>query len=900
MEIAVSPREWHHLPLVEVVRHLDTDPEFGLSNAEAMRRLQHYGPNELRGEEKNIVLRLIIDQFKDAFVIMLIFAALASYIVGEPIDAVLIFILVAFSATLGFVQEYRAEKAVEALKKMAAPTAIVIRDGVERTIPSREVVPGDILILKEGDRVPADARLIESVSLKLDEASLTGESTPVSKRIIVVERETPVADRSNMVFMGTYVVFGHGKGVVTSTGMKTEFGRIAGAVAAVEEEKTPLKLKLKVFTKKLGVVIIGLCISIFVLEVFKQDFVVSFIVDALLTAIALAVSAVPEALPGLVTITLALGARELATLGAIVRKLASAETLGSVTYICADKTGTLTKGEMTVRRLFVNGNFIEVTGSGYDPKGEFLLAGKRIKPKDDEHVERLLSIGALCNNARYDEEKCEIIGDPTEGALLVSAVKAGINLDELKKRYRRIGEIPFSSERKKMTTIHFWAGKMLAFVKGAPEVILELCTWIFESGEFKRITEEERKRLLRVNEEMASEGLRVLGMAYRELPEGMKEFEEETVERELIFVGFQGMMDPPRKEAIRAIALCKRAGIKNIMITGDHKLTAIAVAKELGMLSEGEENRVLTGTELERLSPEEYDKIVDKIVIYARVSPIHKLRIVEALKKKGEIVAMTGDGVNDAPALKRADIGVAMGITGTDVSKEAADMVLSDDNYATLVKAIEKGRAIYDNIRKYLRFLIACNFDELIVVGFWTLLGFPLPLLPTQILFINLVTDGPPALALSVDIPEEDMMERPPRDPKKGIFHGMLHFILASAIAQAIGGSICFAYGLFICGSYAKAVTMTFLQASLFELFVIWNCRSETHSLWRLGRRALHNRFLVLGVLLCLLLTISLPYLPFIRPALRVVPLNLFEWALVFITASWGLIILPEYLMSTQ
>ena len=891
--ISVSDQSWHSLEVKEALRRLNTDKKVGLTKDEASQRLEKFGPNVLRGEKKRRLLQLVIDQFKDAFVIMLLFACAASCIIGEATDAIMIAIIVVLATVIGFIQEYRSEKALEAMRKLTAPTARLIRDGEEAIVPSMEVVSGDIVLLEAGDRVPADARLFEIASLRTDEAPLTGESTPVEKSMGVLDAKTPVADRKNSVFMGTHTVFGHAKAVVTSTGMNTEFGKIAGAVQAMEAEKTPLKSKLDVFAKKLGAIIIGLCVVIFALEIVEHGVEVHALVEGFMTAIALAVSAVPEALPALVIVTLALGARDLARRNALVRKLSSAETLGSTTIICADKTGTLTKGEMTVRRLYANRQSVEVTGVGYESKGEFHLGGGVTNPQED-HLKLLLRIGILCNNASYDGQK--ISGDPTEGALIVAATKAGIKKDALETQFPRVDEIPFSSERKRMTTIHTTPkGGKVAYIKGAPEVILEHCTHIFEDGKVKKLTKDKKKEVLKVNEKMATEALRILGMAYRELPDTMQQFTEKNVERDLTFVGLEGMIDPPREEAVKAVALCKQAGIKNVVITGDHKLTAIAIAKELGIMESGKRDIALTGPELDELSDEEYEKMVEDVVVYARVSPMHKLKIVDALKKKREIVAMTGDGVNDAPALKRADIGVAMGITGTDVSKEAADMVLADDNYATLVNAVRGGRTIYDNIRKYIRFLIACNFDELLVIGGWTLAGFPLPLLPIQILWINLVTDGPPAIALSVDPPAKGIMEKPPRDPEAGIFHGMFAFILVSFICQSLGSTICFAYGMFVLDSYEKAITMTFLQAALFELFVVWNCRSETHSVWRLGRSGLRNKFFVLSTIACIILTVSLPYIPVIGPAFYTVPLSIYEWAFVLFVASWGLwIVLPE------
>jgi len=914
----MTDQGWHSLQVQQVEQKLDTDIKHGLDPSKVEQRLEKFGSNVLQETESRGILDLIIGQFKDAFIIMLLIAAALSYFIGQIegdgiVDTALISIIVALSAVIGFIQEYRSEKALEAMRKMTAPTAKVLRGGKKVSIPSKEIVPGDIVLLDAGDRVPADGRLFDAASLKTDEAPLTGESTPVEKSLGVLDSRTPVADRENCVFMGTHTVFGHGRAIITRTGMDTEFGKIAGAVQSLEEKKTPLKTKLDKFAKKMAFIIIGLVFVIFLIEIFENVVLVEnvtqagwvdAVVEAVMTSIALAVSAVPEALPALVIVTLALGARELADRNAVVRKLASAETLGSTTVICADKTGTLTRGEMTVRKLYSNNQILDVTGVGYSSKGDFSLEGETFDPLEDTHFNLLLKIGTLCNHAEYDGEK--ISGDPTEGALIVASAKEGMNREELQEDFPLLDEIPFSSKRKRMTTIHKTSEEgNVAYVKGAPEVVLEYSTHVFEDGQVKKLTPSKKQKILKLNEDMASQALRMLGMAYRVLPDEVNDFTSKNVEKELIFVGLEGLMDPPREEAKEAVKLCKKAGIKNVMITGDHKLTAVAIAKELGIMKSGD--IALTGTELDELSEEEYEEIVEDVRVYARASPMHKLKIIDALKEKGEIVAMTGDGVNDAPALKQADIGVAMGITGTDVSKEAADMVLADDNYATLVNAVGGGRSIFDNIRKYIRYLISTNFDELAVIGSWAIIGpwlgleKSLPLLPIQILWINLVTDGTTAIALRVDSPAEDIMERPPRDPKAGIFQGMLLFILAAFVCQSIGSSLCFAYGNFVLGSYDKAVTMVFLQASLFELSMVWNCRSETQSVWSLGRKSLKNKFFVLGTLACLVLTVSLPYMPVVGPAFGLTILSPMEWAIVLFVASWGLwIVLPELFMRKE
>ena len=884
---------YHAMEIDEVLRSLETSRE-GLSSEEAQRRLQKFGYNELVERGRVTPLQIFLNQFKDVFVIMLLIATAISFLIGELIDASTIAAIVILNSVVGFVQEYRSEKAMEAMKKLTAPKARVIRDGKETIIPAREVVPGDIIVLESGDRIPADGRLLEIVDLKTDEAVLTGESTPVGKTTDVVDEETPVADRKNSVFMATHVIYGRGRAVITSTGMQTEFGKIAEMVQAVEEEETPLKQKLERFAKVLGIIIVVVCAvifatelyEIFILQVHAEADAVKNIIDAFETSVALAVSAVPEGLPAVVTVSLALGARELAKRNAIIRRLASAETLGATTIICSDKTGTLTKGEMTVRKIYVDGDMIDVTGVGYEPKGDFILNGKPVDPKADDALHLLLRAGTLCTNAQYDGKS--ILGDTTEGALIVAAAKAGLTKKELEAAYPRVHEVPFTSERKRMTTVHKTPeGKTVAYVKGAPEIVLERCTHILKDGKIEKLNEDARKTILATNEKMASEALRVLGVAYRELPDdAIEKIDDDTVEKNLVFVGLMGMIDPPREEAKEANRLCQQAGIKTVMITGDHKLTAVAIARELGML---QSSMVLTGAELDRMSDEEFEKIVEDVTVYARVSPEHKLRIVRALKKKGHIVAMTGDGVNDAPALKQADIGVAMGITGTDVTREAADMVLADDNFATIVKAVEGGRAIYDNIRKFSFFLMRCNFDELAVIGIFALTGLQLPLTAGMILWINLVTDGGPALALSMDPPDKDIMKRPPRNPDEGILHGRLASIIVSFITQFLGTAVLFYIAFYIWGRpLGEARAIAFTQATLRELVIVWNCRSERHNAFKVGFTS--NKFLLLAVMISAIGTMLIPYTGLFGTA----PLDLIDWAMVIPVALSGFLMLPE------
>ncbi|MGB9717711.1 MAG: cation-translocating P-type ATPase [Thermoproteota archaeon] len=935
-------RPWYAMSVEEVLKELGVSRE-GLSSQEASERLKKYGPNEIKEVKRRTALQMFLDEFKDVFIILLIAATIFSAIVGyyemlqggefmeSFADVITISAIVVLCAVTGFVQEYRAEKAVEALKKLAAPKARVIRDGEEIFIPASEVVPGDILALEAGDHVPADARIIEAVELKANEAVLTGESTPVGKELTVLKEDAPVSERKNMVFSATHIVYGRGKAVAVATGMNTEFGKIAEMVQTAEEEETPLQKKLDRFASKIAKIVIAVCVLIFALEAFEvimqMHFEIEGFIQAFMSSIALAISAVPEGLPAIVTIALALGAREFAKRNAIVRRLSSAESLGAVTVICSDKTGTITKGEMTVRQIYVDGKLVEVTGVGYEPKGEFRVGDDPIEPRGSLGL--LLRIGALCNNAslrRNDQNNAwEVFGDPTEGALIVSAAKAGLGKEALEKSFPRIGEIPFTSERKRMTTIHKTPeGEVHAYMKGAPEIVLERCNRILENGEEKVLTEERRRRVLEVNEKLAGNALRLLAMAYRRLPETMLEHhDDEAVEREMVFVGLQGMIDPPREEAVEANKLCQKAGIKTVMITGDHRLTAVAVAKEVGIFKDGD--LVLTGGELDKLSDEEFEKIVEKVTVYARVSPEHKLRIVNALKKKGHIVAMTGDGVNDAPAVKAADVGVAMGITGTDVTKEASDLILTDDNFATIVKAVEQGRVIYDNIRKYGRFLLACNFDELLVIGTFAILGgifgeamFPLPLLPAMILWINLVTDGAPAVALATDPPDMDVMDRPPRKPEESILHGMGAFIIASFILQATGTILVFCLEYYVWPShpwmlpggiidevareltYREATTTAFVQAAMFELFVVWNCRSEKHSVWRMGRKAFENKFFVTADLVSVALTLGITYIPITQQLFHLTGLSLMDLVYVIGVASWGLFIFPELFMGRK
>jgi len=794
-------------------------------------------------------------------------------------------------ASLGFFQEYRTEKALEALKKMAAPKAFVIRDGKEKEILTRDIVPGDIILLNVGQKIPADARIIEGLSLKIDESMLTGESTPVEKTIDSIPLDTPITEMSNMVFAGTIVVHGKGKAIVTSTGMNTEFGKIAKLLQTVKVVKTPLEIKMQQIGKWLGIAALFVVAIISALGLLRGYEAL----EMLIWGVSLAVAAVPEALPAVVTGALAIGTHRMAKRKAIVRKLPAVETLGCTTVICADKTGTLTKAEMTVRKIFFNDGIIHVTGVGYEPKGNFLKNNELIDKDEidkDEHLSLLLKAALLCNDAslKKNGKSWHIVGDPTEGALVVLAMKAGLSQEIIRKEYPRIGEISFTSERKLMTTIHSTPeGEKLAFAKGAIEVLLKKCTKVLRNGKIVSLEENEKEKILENNEQMAKDALRVLGIAYKRLPKELEEFSEEKVENDLVFLGLIGMIDPPREEAIQAIHLCEKAGIKVKMITGDHKLTAIAIAKELGLLKENE--LVITGAELDRLSDEDFEKIVENVAVYARVSPEHKLRIVKALKKNGHIVAMTGDGVNDAPALKNSDIGIAMGITGTDVTKEASDMILADDNFATIVAAIEEGRAIYDNIKKYLMYLLSCNIGEILIMAIATLIGFPLPLLALHILWVNLVTDGLPALALGIEPAEIDIMERLPRSPKESIFYGIKGIILAIAMLMAF--TTLTIYSWFLKESLIKARTMAFATIVMFELFISFGCRSERHPIIKIG--PFKNKFLVISVIASALMLLFVIHIPTIGTLFKTTRLTLNDWTIVLMASPSGLIAIEAW-----
>ena len=889
--------DWYALREEEVLRALRSD-RGGLDQGEATGRLEKCGPNVLMEEEKTTSFKIFLGQFKNFLILILVAAVVVSAAIGEVFDAGVIFAIVVACAVLGFIQEYRSEKAIQALKKMAAPTAKVLRNGREEEIPATEIVPGDIILLGTGDRVPADARIIEAAGLTLDESSLTGESVPVQKTTEPIQQgELAVGDRANMVFSATVVTYGRGKGVVTATGMGTEFGRIAGMIQEVEEKKTPLEERLDHIGKWLGILCLAVVAVVFLLEVFLRG---ASLLEMFIWSVSLAVAAVPEALPAVVTGSLAIGVQRMARNNAIVRRLPAVETLGCTTVICSDKTGTLTKNEMTVRKIYVDGSLTEVTGVGYEPKGGFVRDGGPLDPKVERGLESLLKAMVLCNDSKLvrSNESWSILGDPTEGALLVVAQKGRIDAEQLRATHSRIGEIPFESERKRMTVICRGEGKeSIAWVKGAPEAILSQSTHIVRDGRVEALSGEEKRAILAVNEGFASEALRVLGGAYRDLREPMEGYTAENVEKDLIFLGLMGMIDPPREEVKDAMTSCTAAGIRPVMITGDHKLTAMAVARELRQLEgeslQGGKAVALSGVELDRLSDEEFEELVEEIAVYARVSPEHKLRIVKAWQKKGEVVAMTGDGVNDAPALKQADIGVAMGITGTDVTKEASDMTLTDDNFATIVRAIEEGRGIYNNIKKYLIFLLSCNVGEILILGLTGLLGLPLPLIALHILWVNLITDGLPALALGVDPHEPDLMELPPRDPKESIFTRKIQWYIAGLAVNIFLGLFPLFYWYWKAEGLVKAQTMVLVTIILFEMFIAFNCRSDRYSIFKLGWFS--NKWLVWAVLSSIALMVLVLYVPYLAFLFHTVPLGYFDWIVALGVSCSALIFVELY-----
>jgi Ca2+-transporting ATPase len=890
--------KWYQIEVEEIARLLDSNLSQGLTEIGLNAKKAKYGPNELTEQKGKTIGAMLLGQFKEFLVMLLFFAAVISGFLGEWLDAGVILFIVALNALLGVIQEFRAEKSLAALKKLAAPLAKVIRAGKTVQLPARELVPGDVFLLEAGDFVPADGRLWETANLKVEESALTGESVPAEKSVARFEHDLPLADRKNLVFMGTIATYGRGRGIVTETGMQTEIGRIATLIQNVEPEITPLQQKMEEFGKYLGIMALGVCAVIFTIGWFRGEELVTMF----LTSISLAVAAIPEGLPAIVTIVLALGVQRMAKQQAIIRKLPAVETLGAATVICSDKTGTLTRNQMTVRRVYTAGKFYEVTGEGYCPEGEYILNNQPHIVPEEGLLRLTLLAGALCNDANIVHETVEgrevwkIVGDPTEGALVVAAAKAGLEREVLTGNYQRVLEIPFDSDRKLMTTIHKGslpepglekqeqtsADGLWAVTKGAPDMVLNRCiAYLTPRGPVK-LDEAAREQLLAVNAGMAKDALRVLGVAIRRTPR-VSRVHLDHVEEDLIFVGFWGMIDPPRLEAKDAIAECKKAGIMPVMITGDHRETAAAIAKELGLLGEGQ--LVFNGRELDELSDAELSAKIEQIAVCARVSPENKVRIVRTFREKGHVVAMTGDGVNDAPALKQADIGAAMGITGTDVAKSAAEMVLADDNFATIVGAVREGRIIFENIKKSIYFLLSCNIGEIFAILLAIILQYPVPLLAIQILWVNLITDSLPALALGMEPAEPGIMDRPPRKKEEGLFvSGMKGSILLEGFL--IGGLavIAFAIGFSGAGSVEQGRTMAFATLCFSQLFHVFNFRSIRESIFRRGMKP--NRFLWGAALLSGGVQALVMLIPLLQKIFKLTSLNGEHWLWSLVLAS--------------
>lgn len=851
----------------QALKELDSSDK-GLSEPEAEKRLRKYGLNEIKEEKKVSAIRIFLNQFR-SFIIYILMAAvvisaavpiyekgIGNIVIMDMVDSIAIFIILVLNGVMGFLQEYRAEKAIEALKKMASLKAIVIRGGEEKEISAKNVVPGDIVALETGKKVPADCRIVTLDGLRTQEASLTGESTPVTKYLDAVKGEKVIANRKNMVFAGTVVTRGKATAVVTHTGMSTEVGTIAKHIQEAEKKSTPLQEKLARLGHVLGILTIIICIAVVAGGVLRGGNVLEW----LLIGISLAVAAIPEGLPAVVTISLALGVQRMVKRNALIRRLPSVETLGSTTVICTDKTGTLTQNEMTVRKVYVNKEVADVSGRGYAPEGEFKKDGKKYRSKE---LELMLKAGALCNDSKIQDNK-KVIGDPTEACLLVSARKYGMNISRLKEQFKRKGEVQFTSERKMMSTFNREGKKGYVFSKGAPEIILRKCSKIMENGKTRKITKKDINNALKSNKKFAEKALRVLGFAYKE--------SKEMSEKNLVFLGLQAMMDPPREEVKKAVKQCVDAGIRVIMITGDYEITAKAVADELGI-----EGDSINGEKLRKV--ESVSSIISKMSIFARVNPEDKIKIVKALKEKGEVVAMTGDGVNDAPALKNADIGVSMGITGTDVAKEASDMVLTDDNFASIEGAVEEGRGIYDNIKKFVNYLLSSNMGEVLILFVAMLIGFShegspvLPIIAIHILWINLITDGLPALALGVDPISPGVMKRPPRSPKEHIISKNMAINIV-IIGIMMAASVLYLFNMYLPQGLAKAQTVAFTTIVMLEFARVYIVRSGY------GLGFFSNWYLFAAILFSLFLQVLVIYTP-LNVIFSTTPIGVQEWLIM-------------------
>ncbi|NUN23412.1 MAG: HAD-IC family P-type ATPase [Candidatus Jettenia caeni] len=874
---------WYQLSIKETLQRLQTS-EDGLTDEEAKERLKQYGQNKLAEEEKISKIKIFFHQFTSPLVYILLVTAVVTFLFKEYIDATVIIAIVVINAIIGYIQEFKAEQSVRALKKMVVPKARVLRNGKEKEIHSEELVPGDIVLLTSGVKVPADLRLIRTVELRVEEAMLTGESVPAEKVVVPIKEDnlTP-GDQRNMAFMGTIVISGRAKGVIVETSSKTVLGSIAQEVKQVGVTKAPLQKKIENFAKVIGLITLATSVLLFIIGVIVGESVK----DMFMTAVAATVAAIPEGLPIVVTIAMAIAVARMARQNAIVRKLPAAETLGSTTVICSDKTGTLTKNEMTVKLVYDGKHTYEVTGSGYEPKGEILHEDMPIEAKEKKILLQVLRIGLLCNesNIYEEEDQYKVDGDPTEAALIVSSMKAGLSQEEEKRHYPQIGIIPFESERGYMATLHKHGGKKFIFVKGAPEKVLDMCTACMAADNLNK------KEISHIAANFAKEGLRVLAFAYKEVPHDTEEISHHDIESDLILAGLQGMMDPPRPESIEAVKGCKKAGIRVVMITGDHAVTAKAIAKRLDII--GENADVLTGKELNEMNDSTLFEKVKTVSIYARVAPEHKLRIVKQLKKHGEIVAVTGDGVNDAPALKEAHIGIAMGRTGTDVAKEASDMVLTDDNFATMFNAVKEGRVLFDNIRKVVFFLIPTGIAAILSIIATIILGVPMPYVPTQLLWLNIVTNGLQDIALAFEPGEKGVIDRPPRNPKEGIMSRVLieRTILVSFVIS-LGVIFNFISALHEGVPIEKARTTALTTMVFFQFFQAWNSRSETQSVFRMN--PISNPFLFYSMIAAIFAQLAVLYVPPLQWIFRTQPLTSSEWIHVGI-ASVTIIVIIEF-----
>lgn len=880
-------KQWHGIENEQVFNNLGTRPK-GLTNDEAAARLSKYGFNALEEEKKASKITLLLEKIRNPIVLVLMAAAVISLLVDHPYDALVIFIVIIIDMIVGFIQEFKAEEAVKALKSMTAPEAEVIRNGTEMRIKANEIVPGDILLLDAGDKMPADARIFESANLEINESMLTGESAPVRKTSGVLAADLPIEDRKNMAFSGTIITQGRGKAVVTGTGMRTEIGKIATLIKGTEKADVPIQKRTLDLSKKISYIALVASIITFVVAILQG---IGFL-DTLLFVIAAAVSAIPQGLPIVVTITLAIGMRRMAKRNAIIRKLQAVDTLGSVTAICTDKTGTLTTNQMTAQKIFANNKLINVTGAGFAPKGEFQENGTPIDVTQDETMRLLLHSAILCNDARLRQHELngasrwEIFGDPTEGALIVAGEKAGLRKDVFEEELPRIDEIPFDPKERYMATFHENKDdKIIAFVKGAPEAILEMCSKIHENDSEKKLSQDRKDSILHVNTQMASDALRVLGFAYKVIDkEDFIDFKENMRKSgRLVFVGLIGMIDPPRPETKNAVKLCKKAGIKVIMATGDQKLTAEAIAKDIGICDK-ECSRVLNGADLDNMTDDELDAIIENTAVFARASPTHKYRVVQSLRRKGHIVAMTGDGVNDAPALKAAEVGVAMGITGTDVAKETADMILTDDNFASIVSAVEEGRVVFENIRKTVKYLMATNAGE-IVAFLGALFLFPGNFIFTavQILWVNLVTDGLLDKFIAMEPKEAGIMDQPPRKPDTPIIN--LNIMLNTVfVGLFMGIGTLWVYSQTLNEGPLIATTAGFITISMFQVFSALNCRSRTKSVFQIG--FFKNKYLLIAIMVSVAIQVLSTILPPLQFALGTTTLPLWDWLTIIIVSS--------------